>query len=165
MDTNDTHHEQLAQLLFNHALALIDANDKRYLGLFVTHEDATKSHSAITDMSRSEMIRAVDVLRDSYLVGHLDVVKKIEALQSVVDNSKGSVTGISSFTGWVLAFITVITALSVHFFDTSKPPVSAQSILNGQSLEQLKKQVEENRLYLRDELVKHDVNTSKECKP
>ena len=168
MAEDNTRHSELATLLFDHAMAMIESNDRRYLSMFVTHVGAAGSHAGIEDRARAEMLRVVDVLRESYLIGHTDVVKKIEALQSNVDSNKGSDAGMVRFAGWLFAGLTLMAAVGTHFVETGTPKNSPQSIANGQELLKIRAQTEINsqqNLAIKAELKKHDLNTEKECKP
>jgi len=166
MAEDNTRHSELATLLFDHAMAMIESNDRRYLSMFVTHVGAAGSHAGIEDRARAEMLRVVDVLRESYLIGHTDVVKKIEALQSNVDSNKGSDAGVVQFAGWLFAGLTLLAAVGMHFIEPGMPQDPPQSIANGQELLKIMAQTQVNsqqNLAIISELEKHDLNVSREA--
>ena len=158
--TDNTRHAEIAQLLFNHAMAVIEANDKRYNNLFSLYDRAG-------EVANHNLLKETDALKEIYFKGHTDVVNKIDALQSINDNSKGTSYGMRRLTGWLFAVLTIFASTAVHFFDKLEPKDSKQSLVNGQLLEEIKHQAENNYredMDIRAEIAKHDQNTKLECK-
>jgi hypothetical protein len=161
---NETRHCPSYSIL-NHLQDVIDANDRRYIEMFKAQartQASCKSHAE--DDMRS--MRATNEKQ------HSDLENLFTTLNESVAAHHGADSGSMKTLGWVLAVLSLIIGLSLHFFDMNAPKDSEQSRKNGLILELLKEQTEKiakDNLDIRNELTRHDSNmyreVAKECKP